>query len=150
LTPATIAIQEAAFGADAQQVLAEVVRLCASCRQPLAADCLVNYRRQAWQDDDGELRLTIDTGLSFFAPPADLWQRRKALVRESLGPAVATEARRVLEIKTRGPAPSWLRDPPGPARACADRVQQVRGGLGCGPWLTAADDAGSASRRPGS
>jgi len=110
LTPATIAIQEAAFGADAQQVLAEVVRLCASCRQPLAADCLVNYRRQAWQDDDGELRLTIDTGLSFFAPPADLWQRRKALVRESLGPAVATEARRVLEIKTRGPAPSWLRD----------------------------------------
>lgn len=108
LSPATIEIQEAAYGSEARAVMAEVVRLCASCRRPLAADCLVNYRRQAWQDDDGALRLTIDTGLSFFAPPPDLWQRRRALVRESLGAPTAVEARRVLEIKTRGPTPGWL------------------------------------------
>jgi VTC domain len=108
LSAAMIEVQEVAFGAEAQAVLQAVAAVCASCRQPLAADCLVNYRRQAWQDDDGDLRLTIDHGLGFYRPPADLWQRRKALVRESLGPAVMMENRRVVEVKTRDAAPSWL------------------------------------------
>ena len=29
-------------------------------------------------------------------------------MRESLGTPVAAEARKVLEVKTRGPAPAWL------------------------------------------
>ena len=58
----------------------------------MQADCLVNYRRLPWQDADGKLRVTLDVGLELFAPPADLWQRRHALVRESLGtPAGAAE-----------------------------------------------------------
>ncbi|MBK9035946.1 MAG: VTC domain-containing protein [Myxococcales bacterium] len=114
LTAAMVQIQEATYGGDATAALQAVARLCATCREPLRADCLVNYRRQAWQDDDGAVRLTIDTGLGFFRPPDDLWARRRALVRESLGPTVATEPRRVLEVKTRGPAPAWLRD------TCAD------------------------------
>ena len=108
LTPAMLQIHEATYGGDATAALTAVARLCASCREPLRADCLVSYRRQAWQDDAGALRLTIDHGLAFFRPPPDLWQRRKALVRESLGTPVAAEARKVLEVKTRGPAPAWL------------------------------------------
>ena len=108
LTPAMLQIHEATYGGDATAALTAVARLCATCKEPLRADCLVSYRRQAWQDEAGALRLTIDHGLAFFRPPHDLWLRRKALVRESLGAPVATEARRVLEVKTRGPAPAWL------------------------------------------
>jgi VTC domain len=110
LTAEMVQIQEANHGADATAALTAVARLCAGCREPLAADCLVNYRRHAWQDADGGVRLTIDSGLSFYRPPADLWARRRALVRESLGAPTASESLRVIEIKTRGPAPTWLTD----------------------------------------
>ena len=110
LSPAMLQIHEATYGGDARAALEAVARLCTSCKEPLRADCLVNYRRQAWQDDDGAVRLTIDHGLAFFTPPDDLWSRRKALVRESLGTPTRTEPRKVLEVKTRGPAPGWLRE----------------------------------------
>ncbi|MEZ4400738.1 MAG: VTC domain-containing protein [Kofleriaceae bacterium] len=110
LSPEMRQIQEAAYGADAHAALAAVATLCNGFAEPLQADCLVNYRRQAWQDELGQLRLTLDHGLGMFRPPADLWARRRSLVRETLGTPVATEARRVLEVKTRGPAPGWLRD----------------------------------------
>jgi hypothetical protein len=54
------------------------------------------------------VRVTIDTGLAFYAPPADLWQRNWALVRPTLGAPVASEPRRVLEIKSLGEPPAWL------------------------------------------
>ena len=110
LTEAMVQIHESTFGGDARAALGAVARLCAGCKEPLRADCLVNYRRQAWQDDDGALRLTIDTGLAFFQPPTDLWARRRALVRETLGAPTASEPRRVLEVKTRGASPDWLRE----------------------------------------
>lgn len=103
ITPGMVALQDRA-------VLDAVASLCASCAEPLVADCLVNYRRTAWQDAAGELRVTIDTGLAFFAPPADLWERGWALVRQTLGTPVATEGRRVLEIKCHGEQPRWLVD----------------------------------------
>lgn len=108
ITPAMVQIQEAAFGAEAREVLSAVAALCASCGEPLRADCIVNYRRRAWQDEAGSLRITLDTGLSFFHPPADLWDRESALLRGSLGAPVAMQAQRVLEVKTRGEAPAWL------------------------------------------
>ncbi|HEU0032588.1 MAG TPA: polyphosphate polymerase domain-containing protein [Kofleriaceae bacterium] len=119
ITREMIAIQEPAYGADAKHVLDAVAALCASCEEPLAADCLVNYRRSAWQDAAGELRVTIDTGLAFFTPPADLWARDWALVRQTLGTPVAVESRRVLEIKSHGEPPAWLVD--------ALRAHDVRG-----------------------
>ena len=89
-------------------MLREVAGLCGRLSQPLQADCLVNYRRVAWQDDAGALRITVDLGIAFFAPPADLWQRNYALVRETLGAPSTVEGRCVLEVKTRGTPPSWL------------------------------------------
>lgn len=108
ITTEMVDIQTQAYGSDARAVLDAVADLCAKCAEPLRADCLVNYRRTAWQDEAGELRVTIDTGLAFYAPPDDLWSRSWALVRPTLGPAVASEQRRVLEIKSRAALPGWL------------------------------------------
>lgn len=110
ITTEMVDIQAEAYGSDARGVLDAVAELCARCAEPMRADCLVNYRRTAWQDPAGELRVTIDTGLAFYAPPTDLWSRSWALVRPTLGPAVASEARRVLEIKSRAALPGWLVD----------------------------------------
>lgn len=68
----------------------------------LAASCLVNYRRLAWQSEADDLRVTLDVGLAFFRPPADLWTRTEALVREALGAPVAEEARAIVEVKALG------------------------------------------------
>jgi len=108
VTPEMIAIQERTYASEASNVLASIAELCRCCTQPLRADCLVNYRRTAWQDHAGDLRVTIDNGLAFFAPPADLWDRDWALVRPTLGASIATEPRRVLEIKSCGEQPPWL------------------------------------------
>ena len=108
ITTEMVDIQTQAYGSDARAVLDAVADLCAKCAEPLRADCLVNYRRTAWQDEAGELRVTIDTGLAFYAPPDDLWSRSWALVRPTLGSAVASEQRRVLEIKSRAALPAWL------------------------------------------
>ena len=88
--------------------LRDVVRTCTAFAEPLSAVCLVNYRRLSWQSDEGDLRVTFDRGLASFAPPADLWARRQALVRTTLGTPAAREANGVLEVKRRGAVPPWL------------------------------------------
>lgn len=88
--------------------LPAIIETCRAFGQPLRAVCLVNYRRQSWQDDDAELRVTLDRGLASFAAPADLWARRHALVRSTCGAPVGQERSGVLEIKCRGAMPAWL------------------------------------------
>jgi hypothetical protein len=72
------------------------------------ADCLVNYRRLAWQDPSSSLRVTLDVQIAFYAPPADLWTRDFALVRETLGPPRGVEPSCVVEVKWRGEPPSGI------------------------------------------
>jgi hypothetical protein len=96
------------YGADAAAVLEEVASICRRYATPLRPDCVVNYRRAAWQDESGALRVTIDRAVAFFAPPADLFTRDFALVRGTLGPPVASLGSVVMEIKARGQLPSWL------------------------------------------
>jgi hypothetical protein len=103
-----IELQRACYGADSEQVLREIAGYCARYAQPLRADCLVNYRRLPWQDQAGRLRVTLDLGLEFFAPPPDLWQRKQALVRESLGRPVGESPHAVLELKSHDEPPAWL------------------------------------------
>jgi hypothetical protein len=95
--------------------LRDVVRICTAFTEPLSAVCLVNYRRLSWQSDEGDLRVTLDRGLAAYAPPADLWARRHALVRSALGAPAAQEASGVLEVKRRGAVPPWLAD-------CLERI----------------------------
>ncbi|HEY0705502.1 MAG TPA: VTC domain-containing protein [Polyangia bacterium] len=110
ITPEMIELQRATYGADSEAVLREIGGYCARYNEPMQADCLVNYRRIPWQDEAGMLRVTLDLGLEFYRPPADIWQRRYALVRESLGPAAGGSADAVLELKSHGPLPGWLND----------------------------------------
>jgi SPX domain protein involved in polyphosphate accumulation len=102
----------------------EIVAYCRALREPLAASCLVNYRRLSWQEPEGDLRVTLDSELAFYAVPEDLWQRRRALVRDALGAARATEPRAVLEIKCRGTRPAWLESLVGGAKIQAARFSK--------------------------
>ena len=110
ITPEMIELQRACYGVDSETVLREIAAYCARYDEPMQADCMVNYRRLPWQDAAGTLRVTLDVGLEFFAPPADLWQRKHALVRETLGTPVGRIEDAVLELKTHGEPPSWLQD----------------------------------------
>jgi hypothetical protein len=85
-----------------------IVAYCQTLQEPLMATSLVNYRRLSWQAADGTLRVTLDLGLSFYAPPAELWSLERALVRDSLGAARGREGYLVLEVKRTGPVPAWL------------------------------------------
>jgi hypothetical protein len=108
ITPEMIELQRECYGEGSEQVLREIAGYCARYDQPMRADCLVNYRRLPWQDEAGNLRVTLDLGLEFYAPPVDLWQRRQALVRESLGRPRGESPHAVLELKSQEPLPQWL------------------------------------------
>lgn len=75
---------------------------------PLLPCCLVNYRRASWQDSSIGLRLTLDLGITYYRPLAELWKAGAPLVRRSLGQSRGFERRAVLEVKLRGEAPQWL------------------------------------------
>jgi hypothetical protein len=108
ITPEMIALQRPLYGVEGETVLREIAAYCGSYGEPFRADCLVNYRRLPWQDTEGQLRVTLDVGLEFYAPPGDLWQRQHALVRESLGQARGRQTSGVLEVKARQATPGWL------------------------------------------
>jgi hypothetical protein len=76
--------------------------------EPLSATCLVNYRRVAWQSTDRSLRVTLDLGLSYHAPPADLFARERPLERGFLGRPASVLNDAVLEVKSRVTEPAWL------------------------------------------
>ncbi len=110
VTPEMIDIQRPLYGLDGEAVLREIAAYCGRYDEPLRADCLVNYRRLPWQDQDGSLRVTLDVGIEFYAPPVDLWQRNHALLRETLGPPRGAAPGAILEVKTRAATPPWLAD----------------------------------------
>lgn len=101
------ALQPSAAGED---VIAELSALRERFSGPLAASCLVNYRRTAFEDTAGSLRITFDQRVAFFGAPDSLWHREKPLVREALGTPVREQSGYILEVKVRGELPSWLSD----------------------------------------
>jgi hypothetical protein len=92
------------------EVLREIRAFCSGWGEPLAADCLVHYRRLPWQDEDAALRVTMDVGVEFFAPPAELWRRGQALTRARLGRTKGKLEGAIIELKCRSAPPSWLLD----------------------------------------
>lgn len=109
ITQEMVDLQRENFGAESEAVLREIAAYCGKYQEPFQGDCLVNYRRISWQDATGGLRVTLDMGLEFFAPPPDLWQRKYALVRETLGQPRGKLSEGVLEVKTHAEPPIWLR-----------------------------------------
>jgi hypothetical protein len=88
--------------------LRELADYVTALGEPLSANTLVHYRRMSWQNPDSTLRVTLDLGLSFHAPPGDLWIRDQALVRSALGSARHPFGSAVLEVKRRASLPHWL------------------------------------------
>ena len=101
------ASQPAAAGED---VIAELSTLRARFSEPLRASCLVNYRRTAFEDTAGSLRITFDQRVACFAAAESLWKTEKPLVREALGAPMHEHSGYILEVKARGELPGWLAD----------------------------------------
>jgi hypothetical protein len=108
VSPEMLELVRPDHGEEAADVLADVASICGRYPTPMRADCIVNYRRIAFQDEQGALRVTMDRGIRFFAPPADLFTRDFALERETLGTPAGRLGSAVMEIKARGPLPGWL------------------------------------------
>jgi hypothetical protein len=89
-------------------MIAELSALRARFSEPLRASCLVNYRRAAFEDAAGTLRITFDQRMACFAAPRGLWTSNKPLVREALGTPAYEEPCYILEVKARGELPAWL------------------------------------------
>jgi hypothetical protein len=106
IPPSPFREEPPAAGLDEE--LREIVDYCQSLPESLAAACLVNYRRLSWQSADSHLRITLDLGLNFYAPPGDLWTREHALVRNTLGAPRGGQNSAVLEIKRHSALPGWV------------------------------------------
>ncbi len=108
ITSEMVELQRDRFGDAATMVLTEVAELCGRFGEAVQADALVNYRRLAWQDMTGGLRLTLDLHLAFYSPPGDLFARRDPLIREVLGRPTGFDDRCILEVKARKDTPPWI------------------------------------------
>lgn len=76
--------------------------------EPLEPRVLVRYRRQSFQADESQLRVTIDLGVTYHRVPTSLMDLTEPLARRAAGAAVGGEPRAVVEIKRLGSLPSWL------------------------------------------
>lgn len=101
--------QTRAWGQSAETVLHEIAQLCMHTG-PLKPDCMSHYRRQAWQDTNETLRITLDTQLAFYRAPSDSLWRDTTLADAITHPPVAQLRHSLLEIKARGEQPTWLRE----------------------------------------
>jgi hypothetical protein len=97
-------------GDGGDDVIDEVLALREQHGETLRPSCLVNYRRTAFQNGDGTVRVTLDQRLAFFAPTEALWTPGQPLLRENLGTPAAEGRDCVLELKTTHGTPSWLEE----------------------------------------
>lgn len=102
------ALQVQKRGGKADDVIAELLDLRTRYSEPLRPSCLVNYRRTAFQNPAGNVRITLDQRLACFAPTDDLLLQPKPLLREYLGRPRYEEPAFILEIKLTGDMPGWL------------------------------------------
>lgn len=97
------------WGESTKGILQEISNLCMRTAEPLRPDCLAHYRRRAWQDPSGALRITLDSELAFYRPPPSLANAGSALSEALIGPPAGRLDQKVIEIKLRGHPPAWLR-----------------------------------------
>jgi hypothetical protein len=103
---------------------AAILAFSRSHAEPLAPSCVVNYRRVAFEDQPGQLRVTLDVELAFYAPPAQLWTSTGALARGGLSAPRAGAPACLLEIKQRDGTPDWLAHALEAAQASPERVSK--------------------------
>jgi len=103
-------IQRRVHADDSQRVIDELLEVCRRFSTPLRPSVLVNYRRNAWQDEGESLRVTIDRELAFFLATDTTWPGSPRLEREYLGPKIGSDPEFIVEVKSLGSLPSWLGD----------------------------------------
>jgi SPX domain protein involved in polyphosphate accumulation len=101
---------QAHHGKPADDVIDELLGLRSRYAEPLRPSCLVNYRRTAFQNPEGTVRVTLDQRLACYAPAQDLLDRPRPLLREYLGSACYEEGAIVLEVKLTQATPVWLEE----------------------------------------
>lgn len=106
--PELRAIQTETYGEQGEDVLARVVDFLESYEEPLQPSCIVNYRRTAWQNAEGSVRVTLDEDLCTFAPRDALWQQERTLTRSALGHPTSLSHDAIVEVKRLGNFPEWL------------------------------------------
>jgi SPX domain protein involved in polyphosphate accumulation len=109
ITERVIELQREIWGRTAEQLFEKLSKLCRRAAGPLRPDCVVHYRRRAWEDQDGSTRVTIDTELAFYRPPVDVFSQLRSLsdlVKHT--PPVLRADDCVIEVKLAGEQPQWL------------------------------------------
>ncbi|MDD9942101.1 MAG: VTC domain-containing protein [Myxococcales bacterium] len=101
-------IQRRTYGPQGDQVIEDVLTFLASFDEQLGPSCIVNYRRRAFQNDEGTVRVTVDHDLATFAPQAALLADAAPLTRTRLGPPAQLRRDAVIEVKHLGQGPTWL------------------------------------------
>lgn len=89
----------------ASALLSDLAQMRLALGAPLLPSCVVRYRREAFQDACGTLRVTLDEHVEAYAAPAAPFD---AGALDALGAAAHREPGCVLEIKCTSALPAWL------------------------------------------
>lgn len=109
ITRRMIALRYWLWGESAEAIIDEISKLCMRTAEPLKPDCLVHYRRRAWQDPSEAIRITLDSELAFYRAPANIFSEGQPLSDALVGPPVGQLHQELAEIKVRGETPAWLK-----------------------------------------
>ena len=77
-------------------------------RGPLVVVGCIWTRRRTFSADG--IRLSLDQGVTYYAPPEGLYDTRNTLPPETLGVPLHREPAAILEVKVDGRVPAWCRD----------------------------------------
>ncbi len=69
-----------------------------------------NYTRDAFENPEGSIRISMDYDLSYHLPPDNLFKNELALVKENLPISIEKEKRIILEVKHTEAFPEWLQN----------------------------------------
>jgi hypothetical protein len=103
-------MQSEVEGEDGEALLKGIWKLCRRVGSPLRPDSLVHYRRRAWQQPDGDLRVTLDTRVSFYGASHPFFRDFKTLRDKLVEPPNHKLDHFLVELKLRGEEPQWLRE----------------------------------------
>jgi len=108
ITRRMIGLRHWLWGESAEAIIDAISKLCRRTAEPLRPDCLVHYRRRAWQDPSEAVRVTLDSELAFYRAPLDIFKTSHSLSEALIGPPVRRLHQELVEIKIRGAPPAWL------------------------------------------
>jgi hypothetical protein len=74
----------------------------------IAPSTVVTYSRMVFALKEWDLRLTVDSDVSYYKAPHNPYSRLKAIMPEKLGPPIGCEAAVVVETKSGNGLPGWL------------------------------------------